>query len=120
MHPELLLPNFKAACAYLKDPLLAERLLQVSSLATDHLDMGVKPSDLFGKMHHCDFPKFHEAMSMFALAAYLNGDLAQADEFMRGVAACKRDSLEDHVVTALIEERLPGGEAAIAYLTQGQ
>lgn len=113
----MLLPNFEAVCAYLQHPLLAERLLRVSNLASQHLENGVDPAVLFGKMHHCDFPKFHEAMSMFALAAHLNEDLEQRDAFLRGVRACRKSYLDEQVVDAFLKEDYKDGQAAIACIS---
>mmetsp|Transcript_157908 Transcript_157908/g.294566 ORF Transcript_157908/g.294566 Transcript_157908/m.294566 type:complete len:242 (+) Transcript_157908:69-794(+) len=117
MHPEFLLPDFKTACAYLCDCVLAERLLEISNLATKHLEDGVDPAILFGRMHHCDFPKFYEAMTLFALAAHMNGNAAQEGNFLAGIRACGADCLEQNTVNAVISEGIPGIDLAEKHLS---
>ena len=92
MHPEFLLPDFGTACMYLCNDRLAERLLEVSELATRHLEQGVDPAVLFGLLQgqHCDFFKFYETMSLFALAARVNGNEDQEAKFLAGVRASLR------------------------------
>merc|ERR1712232_933907 len=51
MHPEFLLPNFHAACMYLRNGLLSARLVEITRLATEHLKQGIDSAVLFGKMH---------------------------------------------------------------------
>jgi uncharacterized protein (DUF1810 family) len=118
MRPELVLPNCKAVCAYLQQPLLAERLLEVSSLACEHLENGVAPAVLFGSMHHTDTPQFYEAMSMFAIAAHLNGDHHQRRAFVRGVLACGFYSLDGKVVETFLKEMSAKTKAAVASISR--
>lgn len=108
MHPEFLLPDFKTACAYLRDPVLADRLLEVSSFAIQHLQAGTDPAVLFGKMHRCDFPKFYEAMTLFAIAAHVAGDADKEAKFLGGVRACGVEDLEPSTVDAVMHEGFPG------------
>merc|ERR1711918_92878 len=97
-----------ASCMYLQNRTLAARLVEVSELASRHLERGVDPAVLFGKMHHCDFPKFYEAMSLFAIAAHVNGDAKQEARFLAGVRACGCNSLDEGTVKAVVQEGLPG------------
>merc|ERR1712181_19234 len=104
---------------YLHNTTLAENLLQVSALATGHLQRGVDPKILFGDMHSCDFPKFYETMSHFAIAARVNGNAEQEAEFLAGVRACGPHlaryklsqeavlSLESRTVKAVLHEGDP-------------
>lgn len=117
MHPEFLLPDFSTACMYLQNPTLTQRLLEVSELAIRHLEHGVDPAVLFGKMHHCDFPKFYETMSLFAIAAHVNGDADQEAVFLAGVLACAADRLDENTVKAVLREGLPGITLAVQHVS---
>ena len=86
--PELELPSFRCACTFLQHDLLRERLLVITSVATDHLEQGVSPQTLFGAQWKFDAPKFHEACSLFLLVAQRE-KLTQAEVvFRRGLEAC--------------------------------
>ena len=66
---QFLLPDLSACTEYLRDPVLRERLLTISRVATAHLQRGVSSQALFGSQHKYDAPKFHETMTAFALSA---------------------------------------------------
>jgi hypothetical protein len=106
MHPELLLHNRT----------LAARLLEVTELATTHLELGLDPVVLFGKMHHCDFPKFYEAMSLFSIAAHVNGNAGQEATFLAGVRACGADRLDESTVAEVLREGMPNIALAVQCL----
>lgn len=82
--PQFSLPSIDAACDYLHDPLLAQRLTEITEAALAHLRAGVPPVRLFGGI---DSRKFHEVATCFAVAALENGDLVQARLFMAAVQA---------------------------------
>lgn len=71
--PDYELPSFACARAYLLDDVLRARLVEITEFATAHLAAGVSQKVLFGSMHSCDAPKFHEAMTLFAAAAACEG-----------------------------------------------
>ena len=72
--PQYLLPNLAAACLYLEQTDLRNRLIQITAAATSHLQAGVPPEELFGVQHRHDAPKFHETLTAFAIAARLCGE----------------------------------------------
>ena len=83
--PQYLLPDLATAALYLEQPVLRQRLLEISAAATAHLNAGVAPSQLFGSQHRYDAPKFHETMTAFLVA----GRLCNAEPFGAEVeAAC--------------------------------
>ena len=86
--PELELPSFQCACAYLQHDPLRGRLLTITSVATDHLVQGVTAQTLFGSQWKYDAPKFHEACSLFLLAAQCEKLSAEEAIFQRGLDAC--------------------------------
>lgn len=100
-YPQFLLPNLDAARAYVMDPVLAERLVSVTQMATAHLKAGVNPRALFGKQHKYDVPKFREAMIVFAVAAQLNGNETQKDIFLDGLRALGAQALDDNTFEVL-------------------
>jgi uncharacterized protein (DUF1810 family) len=86
--PELELPSFECACAYLQHDLLRQRLLTIASVATDHLVQGVTAQTLFGAQWKYDAPKFHEGCSLFLFAAQCEKLGAAEAIFQRGLDAC--------------------------------
>ena len=84
--PQYLLPDLATAALYLEQPVLRQvitpaistsslisrislteflrfqRLLEISAVATAQLQSGVAPSELFGRQHKHDAPRFHETM----------------------------------------------------------
>ena len=91
--PQYEMPSFACARAYLLDEVLRARLVEITDTATAHLKAGVSPKVLFGAMHSCDAPKFHEAMTVFAAAA-----------------ACEGLSVPFNVCTAGLRAVAPDGE----------
>ena len=85
--PELELPNLACARALLLNAELCQRLLEITAVATAKLRAGVPPESLFGAMHSCDWPKFHEAMTLFAAAAACEGMAAPLEVFAAGLRA---------------------------------
>merc|ERR1719476_772817 len=69
-----LLPGLASAQAYLNDEALGARLAEITEVAVAHLRRGVKPGVLLGST--TDANKFREAMTVFAVAAFENGDVA--------------------------------------------
>ncbi len=69
--PDLQLPTFGTACHYLRDPVLAPRLVEITQCANSHLAAGVPPIHLFGSS--TDSFKFHEVTSCFYLASQCAG-----------------------------------------------
>merc|ERR1712216_1071714 len=57
--------------------------------------------------HHCDFPKFYEAMSLFAIAARVNGDMEREADFLMGIYACGADDLDESTVREVLREGNP-------------
>lgn len=102
-YPQFLLPNLQAARAYLHDPVLVDRLLDVSQLAAAHLDSGVGANVLFGKKHGYDVAKFREAMTFFAVAARLNNDARQEGIFLVALRALGAEDLDEHTLRVLRE-----------------
>ncbi len=84
--PDLELPDFAAARAYVRDEALLRRLLEVTAAAVVHLEAGLPPARLFGAMR-CDAEKFHEAVTLFSAAAAAEGLDAAAAALRRAVAA---------------------------------
>eukprot|EP00298_Acanthocystis_sp_HF-20_P011882 c19616_g1_i1.p1 GENE.c19616_g1_i1~~c19616_g1_i1.p1 ORF type:complete len:217 (-),score=67.11 c19616_g1_i1:214-864(-) len=66
-HPEFLLNNMDEIKAYLTHNLLLERLKEITEVAVGHLKKGLYPAKLFGSI--TDAKKFHECMTVFAVAA---------------------------------------------------
>lgn len=95
--PDLELHDFSCACAYLRDETLAARLTAVTEAATSHLTAGVAPEKLFGAMHTYDAPKFHEACTLFAVAASLEAHAA-APVFFAGLDAIAGGALHEKTV----------------------
>ena len=101
---EYSLPHASAALAWLQHPTLGPRLLEITSAANYHLSKGVAPKTLFGS--GVDVTKFHECMTMFALAAeHLNA--SAPDESMAAVATLCRRALtllkaDDHPTVARV------------------
>lgn len=84
--PELELPSFECARAYLRDGTLRERLVSITSAAAAHLEHGVTQRVLFGAHWRSDAPKYRECCSLFLLAAQCE-NLA-SESFRRGLDAC--------------------------------
>jgi surface protein len=84
--PELELPSFESARAYLRDETLRERLVSITRVAAAHLERGVTQQTLFGEQWRSDAPKYHECCSLFLLAAQCE-NLA-SEIFRRGLDAC--------------------------------
>lgn len=84
--PELELPSFECARAYLRDETLRERLVSITSAAAAHLEHGVTQQTLFGAHWRSDAPKYRECCSLFLLAAQCE-NLA-SESFRRGLDAC--------------------------------
>lgn len=78
--PQFSLPDLDAALQYLKDPVLAGRLEEITEVALEHLRGGVKPVTLFGGS--IDAIKFHETVTGFAIAAMEGKDLLHARLFL--------------------------------------
>lgn len=100
-YPQFLLPNLQVARAYLHDPVLADRLVDMSQLATAHLYGGVDAKALFGKQHKYDVAKFREAMTFFAVAARLNQDARQEGIFLVALRALGAEDLDEHTLHVL-------------------
>eukprot|EP00746_Dinoflagellata_sp_MGD_P125438 gnl/MRDRNA2_/MRDRNA2_60196_c0_seq1.p1 gnl/MRDRNA2_/MRDRNA2_60196_c0~~gnl/MRDRNA2_/MRDRNA2_60196_c0_seq1.p1 ORF type:complete len:272 (-),score=46.69 gnl/MRDRNA2_/MRDRNA2_60196_c0_seq1:29-844(-) len=100
-YPQFLLPDLNAACEYLGDVILAQRLVQATQLATRHLRDQVAPEVLFGKMHEYDFPKFRETLSLFAVAALLRRDEDQMLVFLQGLSASGAVDLDARTLAAI-------------------
>ncbi len=88
--PDLMIPNFDAARAYLRHPALAARILTITKAATFQLRRGVPPSVLFGSMQHVDTQKFIETCSFFYCAAHAE---AEIDASWHAVQAVFGDAL---------------------------
>jgi len=102
-YPQFLLPSLQAARAYLHDPVLLDRLVDVSQLAAAHLYGGVGAKVLFGKQHIHDVAKFREAMTFFAVAARLNQDARQEGIFLTALLALGAEDLDEHTLHVLRE-----------------
>jgi hypothetical protein len=85
------MPSFACARAYLLDEVLRARLVEITDTATAHLKAGVSRKVLFGAMHSCDAPKFHEAMTVFAAAAACEGLSVPFDVCTAGLRAVAPD-----------------------------
>jgi len=60
-------------------------------------------------MHECDFPKFYEAMSLFALAAVVNAqDEKQLEVFLNAIVACRCKELDARTVAVVSREKGSG------------
>lgn len=90
--PHFSLPDFHTALAYLMDPVLRERLLEITSIALQHLKRGVRPVRLFGSS--TDAAKFHETCTCFALAGAHLHDLETASLCSEAVQAMAGGELE--------------------------
>lgn len=69
MRPELELLSLDQACAYLQDAVLCGRLVEITAAASSKLRGGLAAATLFGPQHAYDAPKFHEACTLFLVAA---------------------------------------------------
>lgn len=87
MRPDLELSSLEDARAYLRDPVLGSRLLEITAAATAQLAGGVAPDKLFGAQHAYDAPKFHEACTLFLVVAEKEGQDESAAVFRRGLEA---------------------------------
>lgn len=85
MRSDLELPSFEAARAYLRDCGLRDNLVQITEAATERLQAGVSPGVLFGAVSHKDAPKYHEACTLFLLAARAEGLLPEETVFAKGL-----------------------------------
>lgn len=84
--PELELPSFECARAYLRDGTLRERLVSITSAAAAHLEHGVTQRTLFGAHWRSDALKYRECCSLFLLAAQCES--LASETFRRGLDAC--------------------------------
>jgi uncharacterized protein (DUF1810 family) len=82
--PQYSLPNLSTAQAFLRHPVLAERLSEITLEATRHLRAGDRGLllKLFGLI---DAEKFVETMTFFAVAAIENHDDLKRDVFCAGL-----------------------------------
>lgn len=88
--PQYLLPDLATARLYLEQDDLRARLLEISVAATEHLQAGVRPEQLFGRQHKYDVPKFHETMTAFAVAGRLCAKPDVEAACLAGIAALTR------------------------------
>merc|ERR1712046_261291 len=100
--PEFSLPDMCTAQAYLKDTILATRLLQITQEATLHLCDGVKPNALFGT--EGDALKFHETMTMFSIAATESREQKSLTVLCEALRALSHGALEERTVKIIAEE----------------
>ena len=87
MRPELELLSLDQACAYLRDAVLCGRLVEITAAASTKLREGVTAAALFGPQHAYDAPKFHEACTLFLIAAEKAGMPDVASVFQAGLEA---------------------------------
>lgn len=83
--PQYSLPNLEAASAYLKDKVLRTRLREITEVAVEHLNGGMKAELLLGGF--TDAHKFHESVTCFAIAAAELGDQVLVKLFISAVQA---------------------------------
>jgi uncharacterized protein (DUF1810 family) len=99
MRPDLELASLADAQAYLRDAALGSRLTEITAAATAQMtEKGVSPATLFGAMHAYDAPKFHEACTLFLLAAEKEGMVEAAAVFKAGLAAIAGGSMNARVL----------------------
>ena len=68
---KFLLPNMKAVQDFLGHQHLRHNIVAITIAASKHLEAGVSPLLLFGKMHRYDCPKFVETCTVMAVAAMM-------------------------------------------------
>jgi uncharacterized protein (DUF1810 family) len=100
--PQFILPDVGIVCDYLCTPILAERLRDISGIAAAHMKDGIDPNMLFGRQAAYDFPKFKEAMTFFAVAAHLNGNMEQKQWLLEALLSTGADSLEPITLQVLM------------------
>lgn len=113
MRPELELPSFDCARDFLRDPELGTNLVTITEVATAKLKMGITPSILFGAMHMYDAPKFHEACTLFFLAARAEGNALQAAVFLDGLVYIAKEQASPGVIAQLRTLGLPEAQLQI-------
>jgi len=97
--PEFLLPDLGAVQAYLRDEILHKRLEEITVVAIEHLQRGVKPKTLFGSATDAD--KFSECMTVFAAASAAAGDEASLQIFANALDALEHGVLHARAVEVL-------------------
>ena len=107
MRPDLELSSLDDARAYLRDPVLGGRLLEITAAATAQLAGGMPSDVLFGPQHAYDAPKFIEACTLFLTAAEKEGLEEAAITFRKGL-----DVAAGGVLNVRVLERLAGGKGA--------
>jgi uncharacterized protein (DUF1810 family) len=85
MRKDLELLSLQHARAYLRDPILGCRLLEITAEASAQLAAGVPREVLFGREHAYDAPKYHEACTLFKVAAEQEGMVDAAAVFRIGL-----------------------------------
>ncbi|CAK9102312.1 Uncharacterized protein SCF082_LOCUS47821 [Durusdinium trenchii] len=100
--PQYSLRDVRDAKALIRDPLLRERLKEITGVAERHLASGTKPEILFGS--RVDVEKFHECATCFALVALKVRDLELAQVMIDALVALHGGALEPTTVKYLTEE----------------
>jgi len=95
--PGLMLPNVEIARRYIQHETLGPRLLLITTVATKHLALGVRPTVLFGSS--VDAQKFVEVCSCFYIAASsavpgdMHSDSASTSVVLNEAAATFKEAL---------------------------
>eukprot|EP00040_Diaphanoeca_grandis_P037441 m.243773 g.243773 ORF g.243773 m.243773 type:complete len:182 (-) comp33819_c4_seq1:220-765(-) len=98
--PLLLLPNLSCAIQYLRDPVLSQRLIEITEVARVHLERGIKPKTLFGSA--IDAEKFYETTTLFAVAALFAKKVHSVRIFVAALRSIRRDGvLHAHTMSVL-------------------
>lgn len=109
--PQFSLTHASQALEWLHHPILGPRYLEVTSAAVEHLEKGVAAGVLFGS--GVDVTKFHECVTMFAVAAETAGRQAAECGGSGGKSSAK-ETLEAQEAMAVLCRR------ALAALKMGE
>merc|ERR1712083_1156652 len=93
--------DLTAAQQYLRNEVLAHRLIEITDAATRQLRQGVAPKVLFSSAG--DAVKFHETMTFFAVAAVENGDFDQLNCFAEALKARRSNKLEPRTMSCITD-----------------